>query len=142
MSVPPDHHCVPFSIKRNGLSARYVRSLQRLQYHVHSTTQVFVPSRGACPVRLNFFCTRVLIHHGLYVKILAHIQERNNTTSTIITTLRPVYFWTYRLKRSIFSLIRSQAARNISLESSHHPTDTGQEMESVGHVVPKLFHSK
>jgi len=33
-------------------------------------------------------------------------------------------------------------ARNISLESPHHPSDTGQDMESIGHVVPKLFHFK
>jgi hypothetical protein len=55
----------------------------------------------------NFFCTRVLVYSVLYIKVPAHVRERSNTTSTIITTLRPVYFLTSQLKQSIFSPIRS-----------------------------------
>ena len=98
---------------------------------------------GCMPCALeNFFCTRVLVYSGLYIKVPAHVRERNNTACTIITTLRPVYFSTSRFKRSINSFVRSQVARSISLESSHHPSHTGQEMESIGHVVPKLLHFK
>ena len=61
----------------------------------------------ALRARIFFFGTRVLVYHSLYVKVPAHVRERNNTTSTIITTLRPVYFWTSRLKRAIFSSVRS-----------------------------------
>jgi hypothetical protein len=31
---------------------------------------------------------------------------------------------------------------NISLESPHYHSHTGQEMESIRHVVPKLLHIK
>ena len=53
LSVFPDHHCVPFSIKRNYDSTRYVRSFYGLQYHVYSTTCVsfFLPEyyyTGGC----------------------------------------------------------------------------------------------
>jgi hypothetical protein len=62
---------------------------------------------GCMSCALEIFYTRVLVYRRLYIKVLAHVRERNNTTSTIITTLRPVYFLTSRLKQSIFSLVRS-----------------------------------
>jgi hypothetical protein len=61
----------------------------------------------ALRARIFFLGTRVLVYHGLYVKVPAHVRERNNTTGTIITTLRLVYFWTSRLKWWIFSPLRS-----------------------------------
>jgi hypothetical protein len=35
-----------------------------------------------------FFRTRVLQYHTWYVKVPAHVRERNNSSSTIISTLR------------------------------------------------------
>jgi hypothetical protein len=42
------------------------------------------------------------------------------------------------MKCTIFSSVRSKAAPDVSLESPHHPAHTGQEMGSIGHVVPNL----
>ena len=115
-------------------------ALYRLRYHIRSTQD---PSRAhGVRARKIFFCTRVLKYHIWYVKVPAHVRERNNSSSTIISTLRRIYFAASRLKQTIFSSVKSQVARNISLESPHHPSHTGQEMRSIGHVVPKLLQFK
>ncbi len=53
------------------------------------------------------FGTRVLVYHSVYVKVLAHIRVRDIMNSTIITTVRPIYSATSRLKWVIFSSIES-----------------------------------
>ena len=81
------------------------RGLYRLRYHIRSTED---PNRahGVC-ARKNFFRTRVLQYYIWYVKVPAHVRERNNSSSTIISTLRPIYFAASQLKQTIFSSVRS-----------------------------------
>jgi len=55
--------------------------------------------------REYFFCTGVLQYHIRYVKVAGHVRERSNISSAIISTLRPIYLATSRLKRSIFSSV-------------------------------------